>query len=85
MYDPHTCFTYMHTNILTHAICREESSPIKTIRKVVNLYLSTFFRTGLCKANVVRARATKLGIILLSSSFFFLPHTFLPEGVCLGN
>ena len=32
------------------------------------------------RADVV---ATKLGIILLLSSF--LPHTFLPEGVCLGS
>ena len=40
-------------------------------------------------ANVVRARAdlltTKLGIILSLSfflSFFFLPRTVLPEGIC---
>ena len=35
------------------------------------------------RADVV---ATKLGIILSSFFFFFfLPHTFLPEGVCLGS
>ena len=31
-----------------------------------------------------RHSATKLGIILSFSSFF-LPRTFLPEGVCLGS
>ena len=49
------------------------------------------YQLSLISLNVVRAHArfpcegTKLGIILSSSSFFFLPRTFLPEGVCLGS
>ena len=39
------------------------------------------------RTHVMRARAeivaTKLGIIILPSSSFFLPHTFFQEGVCL--
>ena len=50
-------------------------------------------KLGIIGVNEVRAHvrlraradivATKLGIIL--SFFFFLPHTFLPEGVCVGS
>ena len=35
-------------------------------------------------ANVVRARADVVATKLFLSSSF-LPHTFLPEGVCLGS
>ena len=54
--------------------------------KIGIILLFHLVRAKCMRTNVVRAlddvMATKLSIILLFS-FFFLPRTFLPEGVCL--